>query len=85
MYCWLHKVASSFWMWLFLWIKVLGILNIYIGNKEFMLLMFQEGKEPDPSKRPYVVQYSMKPKSATKYFHVVQNFSNIILGNDSSK
>ena len=22
MYCWLHKVASSFWMWLFLWIKV---------------------------------------------------------------
>ena len=22
MYCWLHKVASSFWMWLFLYIKV---------------------------------------------------------------
>ena len=20
-YCWLHKVASSFWMWIFLWIK----------------------------------------------------------------
>ena len=40
----------------------------------------QEGKEPDPSKRPYVVQYSMKPKSAKKYFNVVQNYSNIILG-----
>ena len=21
MYCWIHKVASSFWMWMFLWIK----------------------------------------------------------------
>ena len=42
--------------------------------------ILQEGKEPDPSKRPYVVQYSMKPKSAKKYLNVVKNYSNIILG-----
>ena len=43
----------------------------------------QEGKEPDPSKRPYVVQYSMKPKSAKKYLNVVQSYSNIILGENT--
>ena len=42
--------------------------------------MFQEDKEPDPLKRPYTIQYSMKPKSAKKYLQVVKKYSNIILG-----
>ena len=40
----------------------------------------QEGKEPEAGKRPYTIQYSMKPTSAKMYHTVVQKYSNIILG-----
>ena len=76
MYCWLHKVASSFWMWMFLWIKVSWLPS----PARISHLPVQEGKEPEAGKRPYTIQYSMKPTSAKMYHTVVQKYSNIILG-----
>ena len=76
MYCWLHKVASSFWMWMFLWIKVSQLPC----HHRFHITPVQEGKEPEAGKRPYTIQYSMKPTSAKMYHTVVQKYSNIILG-----
>ena len=76
MYCWLHKVASSFWMWMFLWIKVSQLPCHHRSH----ITPVQEGKEPEAGKRPYTIQYSMKPTSAKMYHTVVQKYSNIILG-----
>ena len=76
MYCWLHKVASSFWMWMFLWIKVSQLPCHHRSHTTPV----QEGKEPEAGKRPYTIQYSMKPTSAKMYHTVVQKYSNIILG-----
>ena len=76
MYCWLHKVASSFWMWMFLWIKVSWLPCHHRSHTTPV----QEGKEPEAGKRPYTIQYSMKPTSAKMYHTVVQKYSNIILG-----
>ena len=78
MYCWLHKVASSFWMWMFLWIKVSWLPSRQ--HRYRYLTYYQEGKEPEAGKRPYTIQYSMKPTSAKMYRTVVQKYSNIILG-----
>ena len=78
MYCWLHKVASSFWMWMFLWIKVWQLPCHHQQGSHTTPV--QEGKEPEAGKRPYTIQYSMKPTSAKMYHTVVQKYSNIILG-----
>ena len=80
MYCWLHKVASSFWMWMFLWIKVSQLPCHHRSHTT----PAQEGKEPEAGKRPYTIQYSMKPTSAKMYHTVVQKYSNIILGRQYS-
>ena len=46
----------------------------------WMFLWMKEGKEPDPSKKPYTIMFSMSPKSSRLFANASDNFSNIILG-----
>ena len=70
-------MASSFWMWIFLWIKEGKEPDSSKDGNKLDL------SSPDLSpleKKPYKVMYSMSPKTEQEFQEMVRSYRNIILG-----
>ena len=82
MFCWNHKVASSFWLWVFLWLKegrepktskLLMVCSIHYINL-FMIGLRRAWSQLNR-------KYHLISKTYDEFAEVARSYENIILGN----